>query len=304
MKFNNILFPIDFSDFSFNLKLEVEWLAKKFNSHVTLMNVFEIPPAWFGMGEAYTFNQHCVVEMLDQAKSRLNTFELDLPAERVTRVMVEGQPALEIERWCQTHPIDLVAMATHGYGAMEGLMMGSVTAKVLHKISAPLWLCPVKPVNTMRSGTLNIICGVELGSEALPILHYARELAQAFNARVTLVHSVPEAETRPSKWLDFDLYHLLQDLAQKELAASQKQAGTTFEVIVSGCSIAQALSQAAAENKADILLIGRGHSQLFMGRFRTHTYDVLSQTSCPVFSYYHQQSEAVGAAVESGMVST
>jgi hypothetical protein len=34
-----------FSDYSIALKTEVEWLAKKFNSTVTLMHVFVIPPA-------------------------------------------------------------------------------------------------------------------------------------------------------------------------------------------------------------------------------------------------------------------
>ena len=46
-----------------------------------------------------------------------------------------------------------------------------------------------------------------------------------------------------------------------------------------------------------MILIGRGHCQKFLGRFRTHTYDLLSRVGCPVFSYcpeYHA-AETVGA---------
>jgi nucleotide-binding universal stress UspA family protein len=303
MKFKNILFPIDFSDYSIALKTEVEWLAKKFDATVTLMHVFEIPPPWFGMGENYTFNQFCVVEMLDHAKEKLNAFALDLPDNRINRVMLQGQPAIEIEKWCDAHPIDVVAMATHGHGAMEGLMMGSVTAKVLHKVTVPLWLCPVKPAKTTHNGALNIVCGIELGSKAEPILLYAKALAEEFQATVTLVHCVPEADTVLTKSLNFEPYHLLKDMAQKELAATQKHTGTNFKVIISGYSITHALSKATTENKADIVLIGRGHSQRFMGRFRTHTYDLLSQLNCPVLSYYREPTEAVSETVESHLVS-
>ena len=43
MTFNRILFPIDFSEHSQKLNAQVEWLAARFNSTVTLMHVFEIP---------------------------------------------------------------------------------------------------------------------------------------------------------------------------------------------------------------------------------------------------------------------
>jgi nucleotide-binding universal stress UspA family protein len=303
MEFKNILFPIDFSDYSIALKTEVEWMAKRFNSTVTLLHVFEIPPAWFGMGEDYTFNQFCVLEMLEKAKEKLNGFALDLPGNKIHRVTLQGQPATEIQQWCETHAVDVVAMATHGHGAMEGLIMGSVTAKVLQKVSTALWLSPVKSARTMGDTGLKIVCGIELGSEALPILLYAKAMAQAFQASVTLVHIVPEAETTRTEPQELDLYHLLKNLAQKELAADQKQAGTNFEVIISGHSITRALAKAANDEKADLVLIGRGQSQRFLGRFRTHTYDLLSQINCPVFSYCHEQMEAVSETAEPEAVS-
>jgi nucleotide-binding universal stress UspA family protein len=106
-------------------------IAKRFNSTVTLMHVFEVPPAWYGMGDAYALNADLLTEIMDQARNRLDAMTLDLPAVQVKRLLLERQAAAEIRAYCEKEPVDLVAMATHGHGALEGLMMGSVTAKVL-----------------------------------------------------------------------------------------------------------------------------------------------------------------------------
>lgn len=302
MTFNSILFPVDFSDSSISLKADVERIAKRFNSTVTLMHVFEIPPAWYGMGDAYALNAEWLTEIMDEAKNRLDAFAIDLPTQRVRRVMLEGRPAAEIHQWCRSHAVDLVAMATHGHGAFEGLVMGSVTAKVLHNVNVPLWLSPSNPVAPIHEGRMRIICGVDLGKEALPVIQYAKHLAEGFDALVTLVHSVPEAETRPNKYLDVDLHRLLKGIAQSELANCQKQAGTEFPVIITDSGISAALASTAVDTKADLVLIGRGHAQKFLGRFRTHTYELLSQVSCPVFSYCHEQAVEVVYAADAAKV--
>jgi nucleotide-binding universal stress UspA family protein len=287
MTFDNILLPVDFSDSSFALKADVEWIARKFNSSVTLMHVFEIPTAWYGMGDAYALNAEWLTEIMDEARKRLDAFAFDLPAEKVRRVILEGQPAAEIHQWCRSHPVDLIAMATHGHGAFEGLVMGSVTAKVLHNVNVPLWLSPSNPAKSAHGGKFNVVCGIDMGDEALSVLLYAKRFADAFGADVTLVHSVPEAETRPNKYLDFDLHKLVRSIAQKEISSLQKQAGTNFRLVIADTAISTALAATAAETNANLVFIGRGHSQKFLGRFRTHTYDLLSQVTCPVFSYWH-----------------
>ena len=284
MRFENILFPIDFSASSVDLKADVEWLAKRFKSIVTLLNVFEIPPAWYGMGDAYAPNADWLAGILEQSKKRLDAFTLDLPAAQIRRVVIEGQAAAEIYQRCRTQPVDMIAMATHGHGALEGLLMGSVTAKVLHSVSLPLWLKPGDSPPPPTEGEFKIVCGVDLGVDTLPVLLYARELAQAFHAKVTLVHSVSEAE-RPNKYLDFDLHKLLKDIAETEIAKAQRQVGTAFDLTVTEYGISTALAVAAEETKANLVLIGRGQTQKFLGRFRTHTYDLLCQVKCPVFSY-------------------
>lgn len=290
MQFENILFPVDFSDSCLALKADVEWLANKFNSTVTLMHVFEIPPAWYGMGDAYSISSEWIVGVMEEAKKRLDAFSLNLPANRMKRVVLEGQPAGEIRTWCRTHPVDLVAMATHGHGAFEGLLMGSVTAKSLHNLKEPLWLWPSEgAVDRKREGEFRIVCGIGSGEEGFATLSYAKKLADAFQAKVTLVHSVPE-ETRPSRYLDTDFHQYLKESAQKEITEQQARAGTNFELVVSDHEIGTALVDTTEEKGADLVLIGRGHARKFLGRFRTHTYDLLSHVTCPVFSFCPEET--------------
>jgi nucleotide-binding universal stress UspA family protein len=285
MRFENILFPVDFSESSVALKADVEWIAKQFGSTVTAMYVFEIPPAWHGLGDPDALNAGCLAGILYEAKRKLDAFAMDLPADKVKRVLLKGQPAAEIREWCNTHSVDLIAMATHGHDALEGLMMRSVTAKVLHNVNAPLWLRPEDAGNPPVHGSFRIVCGIDLGTETQPVLLYARDLAAAFKAQVTLVHSVAGQEPRPDKYPDFDLHQRMRGVAEREIATFQKEAGTTFDVIVTDHGISGALAIAADETKANLILIGRGHARKFLGRFRTHTYDLLCQVRCPVFCY-------------------
>jgi nucleotide-binding universal stress UspA family protein len=81
------------------------------------------------LGDPDALNAGCLAGILYEAKRKLDAFAMDLPADKVKRVLLKGQPAAEIREWCNTHSVDLIAMATHGHDALEGLMMRSVTAR-------------------------------------------------------------------------------------------------------------------------------------------------------------------------------
>jgi hypothetical protein len=53
--------------------------------------------------------------------------------------MPEGDPAREITDYAQEQGADLIMMPTHGYRTFRSLLLGSVTAKVLHDAACPVW---------------------------------------------------------------------------------------------------------------------------------------------------------------------
>ncbi len=118
---------------------EVESLARKFGSKVTVMHVFEIPATWYGSAEAPTINLDCFQEFFNAAQQSLENFKLDLPADRVEKIICEGEPSIHIANWAQAHPTDLIMLATRGFGKIQGLLLGSVAAKVIHDTPCPVW---------------------------------------------------------------------------------------------------------------------------------------------------------------------
>lgn len=59
---------------------------------------------------------------------------------RVRTVVGQGEPAAAILAQARALDVDLIAMATHGHGALQRLFAGSVADKVRHASDVPLLL--------------------------------------------------------------------------------------------------------------------------------------------------------------------
>ena len=70
----------------------------------------------------------------------------------VERVIQDGAPAEIIARYVRERGVDLIVMPTHGYGGFRRVLLGSVTAKVLHEVRCPVW-------TTAHSEDLDTRCG-------------------------------------------------------------------------------------------------------------------------------------------------
>jgi nucleotide-binding universal stress UspA family protein len=291
MKFHHILFPIDFSERSRALNPQVEWLAARFGSRVTLLHVFEIPASWVWASEASYANMDCLNELRASAQRRLNEYAIRVPETRVTRVFAEGDAALQIVDWANEHDVDLLVMGTHGYGALEGFLLGSKTAKVLQNATCPVWTDSPRHPRPSDPDISRILCAIEMRDESIWLLRFADQLAQELGATVRLLHSVPEFETRPNRYFDFDLHRYLQESARVEIAKMQREAGTYFPVTISGLGISNAVTEAASEFGADLIVTGRGKAQKPFGRFQTHIYEIVRHAPCPVLSCSVSQLE-------------
>lgn len=286
MNIKHILFPVDFSECARALNPEVEWMAGHFDAHVTLMHVFEIPVTWYGTAEAPLINAECFQQFADDAKERLQTYPLQVPASRVNRVIAEGDVAWHIRNWEEEHPVDLIMMGTHGYGSLRRALLGSVAMKTLHNVSCPIWTHSRTQLDpSVPTGIFKILCALELTEEAVPLLRFVNAFAQDCGASVHLVHAVPETESRPYRYFDMDLHNYLKECATKDIQQSQQDAGTDFQVTITDGFIAKDTAAVALEQDADLIVIGRGKTQDLFGTFRTHTYDIIRQAPCPVLSY-------------------
>jgi nucleotide-binding universal stress UspA family protein len=287
MKFEHILFPVDFSERTARLNPSVEWMATHFGSRVTLIHVVEIPSNWYGASDAPLLTAESFQAISESAKSRLRDYPIRLPENRVQRVLAEDETAGHITSWAKEHGVDLIMMGTHGYGRIRGLLLGSVASKVIHDAECPVWTDSLLHPHTdgQQHRISSILCAVDIDAETVPLLRFAGQIAAEFKAPVHILHAVPEAESRPTKYFDFDLHRYLTESAQGEIAKLQQEAGTDFPVEVSGQAISTAVSEIALQKQCDLVLIGRGQAQKRLGYLRTHAYQIIRDAPCPVLSY-------------------
>jgi nucleotide-binding universal stress UspA family protein len=295
MKFDHILFPVDFSDHCRRLNSEVEWLASRFGSRVTLMHVFEIPTSWYGTGEVSLINTECIRTLAQSEEQRLKDYKLNLPEDHIQRVIAEGGPAWNITDWANEHDVDLIMMGTRGLGEIRRFLMGSVAAKVIHDARCPVWTDAKMHATTDEQphDYRNLVCAIDVTDEAIPLLRFADSLARQFGAKAHVVHGIPEAETRPSKYFDLDLHAYLVDSARVAIAKLQREAGTELPVTIKTSAIASGVSEVALERLADLIIIGRGKIDHIFGQLRTHAYQIIRDAPCPVLSYLSTEQAKV-----------
>ncbi|HEY3453854.1 MAG TPA: universal stress protein [Bryobacteraceae bacterium] len=282
MKIDHILFAVDFSAYSRSLNSEVEWLSSHFDSRVTLLHVFEIPTSWYGEGEIPLICSEDILAYSKSEKELLDDYAIQIPENRVQRISVEGGAAWHIADWVRNHDVDLVVIGTHGYGPFRRLMLGSVAMKVMHDASCPVWTHAMHSDGESRIAKIdrisNIVCAIDLTDEAVPLLRFTKELAAYLGANVRLVHTL----TGPD-WLY--KYFDLEKVAGEEISKIQTEAGTDFAVSLTKTHIAQNMTEVAFEQRADLIVVGRGKTQATFGSLRTHAYEIIRRANCPVLSY-------------------
>jgi len=288
LNFRRILFPVDFSDRSRQAAPYVAWIARKFQSQVTLLHALDISSAAPATPLLRADLQKSYENLISQQrKSDLAEFAPSVfDGLSVTRIVEVGDAAETVTRYAESNEIDLIAMPTHGLGTFRWLLLGSVTSKVLHDSARAVWttvhsesLLPAA-ANEIRA----IVCGVDLYSEPVRVIQAASDMAAACGAVVRLVHAISAPEAKPGSNMDAGLKRFLVDTAREQITKCQEEAGTNWEVCIQSGGVASILRQAVVHAKADLVVIGRGHLQDRFGSFRTNVGAIIRESPCPVLS--------------------
>ena len=285
LSFQKILFPVDLSDSCLGAAPFVEAMVKKFNAGVTLLHVLEMPPPyftdWYGfmaMVDVSAIREDRANELKEFLKDRFH-------GPGVSREMLEGNPAQVISNYAQEQGFDLIMMPTHGLGTFRSLLLGSVTAKVLHDSACPVWTGVHVEETVLAQGRFdNVMCAVDLTGKSVATMQFASHIAKDVGAKLWLVHAVPGAETRPEKYFDTDLQQFLQEEARTTISEMQTAAGVKAQLCIGAGDVAKVVREAALHHSVDLLIAGRGHATRTLGRLRTHVYSIIREAPCPVIS--------------------
>jgi nucleotide-binding universal stress UspA family protein len=208
----------------------------------------------------------------------------ELTGLRVDRIAEGGDPALRITAFAQAHDVDLIMMPTHGVGTFRSFLVGSVTAKVLHDATCPVWTSAHADTQVASDIPRSILCAID-GSAATPtVVHWAAEFAQAAGARLNLLHVVGPISDWPSLESEQRLQEHVRADAREKIGTLLNSAGIDAPLRIAVGGIVQTVSEEARQERADLMIIGRGSVAEPFGRLRTHAFGLIQRSPCPVVS--------------------
>ena len=147
IKFDRILVPTDFSDFSRPAMQYGYDIAARFGAELHLLHI--VPDPAMLVPEAAAFSVETMQaqseSLVKEAETMLKKlppdgWENDKPVVREVRV---GAAFMEIIDYARENSIDLIVIGTHGRSGLMHILMGSVAERIVRK--APCPVLTVKP---------------------------------------------------------------------------------------------------------------------------------------------------------------
>jgi len=283
-KFTKILLAVDFAPQSIRMAHQARAIAEA--SGAEILAVHAVRPFEM-MTEGMDVPGAVVLEWYDAQKPllerQLTTFcQEHLGSCRFRTVLVEGEPAGEIVKLAGSESVDLVLMATHGFGAFRRLILGSITAKVLHDSPTPVLTGAHLQEPLPGSGTFRkIVVGVDLGPRSAEVLAAAKEVGAE---ETIVVHAMPAVGDGVQRAFDPSWEFALKAAVETTLNEAIEKAGLTATTITEAEGPARLIRRVAEEHGADLVVIGRHSDDTLLGRLTAQAYAIVRESPCPVLS--------------------
>jgi nucleotide-binding universal stress UspA family protein len=287
-----VLCPTDFSIFSSRALRHAVSLARQFGAGLKVAHVIpRMSP--YAAPPFYPAPMAVDARTRELAESELKNFvvpavEARVPVETEVR---EGDPWREILAMAEELPADLVVMGTHGRGGFERLFLGSVVEKLLRRLPCPILTVCHEEGRTWEAPGLvrRILCATDLSASSADTIGAALTLGAKNQARVTLLYVLEELPLTGETAFFAEVTTYRKQLEQKaaqDLHEAAQKAESQFDVEVdewvgSGRAHKEILKM-AAEERADLIVLGQGHGALDHFLFGSNAQQVVRQATCPV----------------------
>jgi nucleotide-binding universal stress UspA family protein len=198
-------------------------------------------------------NTDWLKQVEEREERQLTEFVAELfPSQDLDAFLEEADPASAIEKVVRKQESDLV----------------------LHHVRAAVWTCAGWSLagHPRDVSYKSLLCALDFGPETEAVFQAAAALASSYDARLSLVHVVTICEP-----------HLI-GAANDRFVAWKDQLGISAPHKILSGSTAGAIRQEAVQEKADLIVVGRGLSQGTLTRVMSHLYEIVCESPCPVLS--------------------
>lgn len=287
-----ILAPVDFSERAVHALEHADALCKLFGSRIIVAHFLPPSPyeyAAFDEGFFAAAAWPDLGEVREKLSARLDELiakaGVTAPVEKIVQ---RGDPVTQIEDLIEQHKVDLVMLPTHGYGPFRRFVLGSVTNKVLHDVSTPVFtgahVPEIAPIDV--EPYKRIACAIDLHSHSEEVLRWAHELAQATANDLIVIHAAPRLEVGGAygDWFPPETREQIIAGARQGVDEMLAKLEIKAEVHVDSAEPVGYIRDVADRSYADILVIGRAPKAGVLSGLREHAYAIVREAPCPVIS--------------------
>lgn len=281
-RFENILFATDLSPAAAHAIPFIKKIARHFESSLVALHVkppvvnpMTQPATWpVDLAAAEDFNKNHRQELLD-------TF-----AGIHTEVLIEeGDIQSRLDKAIQKHNTDLVIIGTRGRTGLAKMLLGSVAEEIFRTVPCPV--LTVGPHSEARKADIReILFATDFASEAPAAAAYAISLAQEFEARLTLLHVVPEP--KPGELVSWSEVQESSKKLLRKLVPPEAEAWCKPEYFVEHGDPGERILDLANLRDVDLIVLGAQPEKGVPGA-ATHlpiatAHKVVAHANCPVLT--------------------
>ena len=134
--FTYILVAYDGSPHSEKALSKAADIARYSNAAVQIVCAYDKVPSYLGEPNM----QHMIDRVVVEARERVEAAAQRLRAEgiSVSTNVLEGPAPESILRVAESEPFDMIVLGSRGFGQFQGLLMGSVSDRVMHHAKIPV----------------------------------------------------------------------------------------------------------------------------------------------------------------------
>jgi nucleotide-binding universal stress UspA family protein len=200
------------------------------------------------------------------------------------RVLV-GDAAAAIVDYAGEGATRMIAMPTRGFGPFRQMLIGSVTAKVLHDAKVPVITGPhleAARVPRYLARPRRILCALSLEWETDGVLRKGGELAQELGAELIAAHVITLADEVLVPLMRPGSASITAESVEQEMRKALSRVGVSAELYIARGEISRQVAAAARDRDVDLIVIGRGGAPELSGRLGSHGYAIVRRAPCPV----------------------
>jgi nucleotide-binding universal stress UspA family protein len=282
-----LVFPVDFSPRSVEVCPYVAALARRVAANVVLLHVVEtVAPGDGPLDRLHAQDKAGLDRRRREADDALSAFQQQyIPHVDSELCVLAGDPATAIVAYGGESRTRVIVMPTRGLGPFRQMLLGSVTAKVLHDAKCPVLTGPhletaIDPRHWLRLQV--IMCAVALDWETDELLRDSAGLAGQLGAQLVATHVITPVEESLLPLVHPGSPPISVESSRGAVQDALDRTGVQAEVQILVGEVSRRVASAARERNADLVVIGKGGAPELPGRLGSHAYAIVRRAPCPV----------------------